>query len=311
MATGKRRRPASSKSRQTATVAAATVPASPKKVFSVGVDDTPHGQKFIIYGASGIGKSSLAIMAPKPVLIPLDDGTAYIRDPFTHEFVKQVKDCRTFEDTRTALHQYDLFEDYNTVIIDTATKLQDLSHDYMFKTIKHEKGQTVSSIEGYGYGKGYSHMYDTMKLILQDADELIRRGKNVIFICQSSVRSIPNASGEDYLCNTVRLYPGSKNLPPISDLYLEWADHVFFINHANSIVTEKKIKGDVTRAVFTQGELHFKAKSRVLSSGITIPSVITFDSVDDDSVFRFIFGEVNDESEESAKVQAPAIPPEE
>jgi hypothetical protein len=272
------------------------------------VSDAKRGKKFIIYGASGIGKSTLAVMAPKPVLLPLDDGTADIRDPFTNELIKQVKECYTFEDTRSALHQYDLFDDHETVIIDTATKLQDLSHEYMFKTIKHEKGHTVNSIEGYGYGKGYSHLYDTMKLILQDADELVRRGKNVIFICQCIARQIPNAAGDDYLCNCPRLYPGSKNLPSVQALYTEWADHVLFVDHMTKVVTDKKIKGSTTRAVFTAGELHFQAKSRVLASGASVPDVVSFDAVDDESIFTYIFEGTDDEKDKSV---VPNIPQEE
>jgi hypothetical protein len=176
----------------------------------------------------------------------------------------------------------------------------------MFKTIKHEKGHTVSSIEGYGYGKGYSHLYDVMKEILMDADELIHRGKNVIIVCQLSVRSIPNAEGDDYLCNTVRLYPGSKNLPPVSDLYIEWADHVLFINHANKAVSNKKVTGDVTRAVFTADELHYKAKSRVLPGGKHVPPVVSFEAVDDDSIWAYLF-----EGEKDEAIQTATLPPEE
>lgn len=284
------------------------ISAPPKEIkkFTKGKSDAPRGEKIIIYGPSGIGKSSLVAMAPKPIIIPLDDGSANLRDPFTNEPIEQVQECYTYADTRAAMQQYSLYDDSDTVIVDTVTKLQDLSHQYMFDTIPHEKGPTkiVTSIEGYGYGKGYSHLYDVMKLILQDADELVRRGKNVIFIAQNAVRNVPNAAGEDYLCNSVRLYPGSKNLPPVSDLYIEWADHLLFINHANSVVTDKKIKGDATRAVFTQGELHFRAKTRVLASGTVIPPVVTFEDLADDSIWQYLFEEgVSD-------VQTDTVPPE-
>jgi hypothetical protein len=284
----------------------AAAPATPKKTFKVGTGTGTRGKKIIIYAGSGMGKSSLAAMAPKPIFIPLDDGTADLLDPFTGEEIQQVEECYTFEDTRAALHQYDLFDNHESIIIDTATKLQDLSHEYMFKTIKHEKGHTVNSIEAYGYGKGYSHLYDTMKFILQDADELIRRGKNVIIICQLSVRSVANAAGEDYLCNTVRLYPGSKNLPPVSDLFIEWADHVLFINHANKAVTNKKVTGDVTRAVFTADELHYKAKSRVLPGGKHVPAVVSFDAVDDDSIWSYIFEGTDDAENKPAMPDDPS-----
>lgn len=264
-------------------------PAQPVKVFKKGKADSGHGTKFLIYGGSGIGKSSLAVLAPKPIFIPLDDGSANLRDPFTHEKIDQVQDCYTFADTRGALQQYGLYDDNETVVVDTVTKLQDLSHAYMFETVPHEKGHTVNSIEGYGFGKGYRHLYDTMKLILQDADELVRRGKNVIFIAQCIARSVPNAAGDDYLCNCPRLYPGSKNLPSVEALYCEWADHLLFVDHANTAVSDNKISGDTTRAVFTHGQLHFRAKTRPLASGKIVPSVVGFKDIEDDSIFVFIF----------------------
>lgn len=279
-------------------------PAQPAKVFKKGKANSGQGTKLIIFGESGIGKSSLAVLAPKPIFIPLDDGSTNLRDPYTLEKVDQVQDCLTFADTRGALQQYGLYDDNESIVIDTVTKLQDLSHAYMFATITHEKGHTVNSIEGYGFGKGYRHLYDTMKLILMDADELVRRGKNVIFIAQCIARSVPNAAGEDYLCNCPRLYPGSKNLPSLEALYCEWADHILFVDHANTEVSDKKISGKTTRAVFTQSQLHFRAKTRPLASGKTVSPVVTFDDIKDDSIFTFIFEGAADE----VKTNTPPIP---
>jgi hypothetical protein len=279
---------------------APAAPASPAKQFVKGKNSSTNGKKFLIYGESGRGKSSLSILAPKPILIPLDDGTSDLLDPYTGEEIDEVKGVTTFEDTRLALHQADLFADSETVIIDTVTKLEDLSHEYMFKTIPHEKaGVTVTSIEGYGYGKGYRHLYDVMKLFLTDVDALVRTGKNVILIAQCTTRMVPNAAGEDYLCSCPRLYQGSKGTPPVEELYREWADFVLFIDYTSTIVTDKKARGDTTRAIFTDGELHFKAKSRVLSDGKNVPSVVNFADVADDSIFQFIFGETDDAQDKS------------
>ena len=280
-------------------------PTAPPKKFTKGKNSSTNGKKFLIYGESGRGKSSLSILAPTPILIPLDDGTSDLLDPYTGEEIDEVKNVTTFEDTRLALHQADLFKDNETVIIDTVTKLEDLSHEYMFKTIPHEKGGTVHSIEGYGYGKGYRHLYDTMKLFLTDVDALVRTGKNVILIAQCATRMVPNAAGEDYLCFCPRLYQGSKGTPPVEELYREWADFVLFIDHVSQTVKDKKASGDTTRAVFTDGEMHFKAKSRVLPNGKNVPPVVNFADVADDSIFRFIFPEGDDDAPDKSTVSEP------
>lgn len=304
----KRQRPSiSEKAGGGAKSAAPTAPPEALKKFSAGVSTSNRGQKIIVYGGSGIGKSSLVALAPTPIFIPLDDGSVNLRDPYTNEKVQQVQDAdgnppETFAETRAALQQYSIYDKFDTVVIDTATKLQDLSHQYMFDTIPHEKGNTVTSIEGYGYGKGYNHLYDVMKLILQDADELIRRGKTVVIIVQCTVAPVANAAGDDYVCDAPRLYPGNKITPSIRDMYIEWADHVLFVNHANTAVKDKKIKGAVTRAVFTQGQLHFKAKTRVLASGEVIPAIINFDDVKDDSIWQFIFPEGDDDANDTPPI---------
>jgi hypothetical protein len=260
----------------------------------------------VLYGESGRGKSSLAILAPKPILIPLDAGTSDLLDPYTGELIDEVKGVETFEDTQLALHQADLFTNSETVIIDTVTKLEDLSHEYMFKTIPHEKaGVTVKSIEGYGYGKGYRHLYDVMKLFLTDVDALVRTGKNVILIAQCATRLVPNAAGEDYLCSCPRLYQGSKGTPPVEELYREWADFVLFIDYTSTVVSDKKAKGNTTRAIFTDGELHFKAKSRVLPDGKNVPPVVSFNNVSDDSIFQIIFPELGDDNDAENKPPVP------
>ena len=282
---------------------APAAPASPPKTFKKGKNSSTNGKKFIIYAGSGLGKSSLAILAPKPILIPLDDGTSDLLDPYTGELIDEIKDVHTFEDVKIALRQQNLYEDNDTVIVDTVTKLEDLSHEYMFKTIPHEKNGTVKSIEGYGYGKGYRHLYDTMKLFLQDVDAVVRQGKNVILIAQCTTRVVPNAAGEDYLCYCPRLYPGSKGTPSVEELYCEWADHLLFIDHVCKTVVDKKATGDTARAVFTDGEMHFKAKSRVLADGKNVPPVVNFDSVEDDSIFQFIFPELYNDADDK-----PAMP---
>jgi hypothetical protein len=255
-----------------------------------------------------MGKSSLSILAPEPIILPLDDGTSDLRDPYTGEKIMQVNGITTFDETRQVIHQHNLFDDHETIIVDTVTKLEDMSHEYMFATIPHEKGSTVKSIEGYGYGKGYRHLYDTMKLFLQDVDALIRLGKNVILIAQCTSRMIPNAAGEDYLCYCPRLYQGSKGTPSIEELYREWADHVLFIDYTSTVVKDKKASGNTTRCIFTQGELHFRAKSRVLTNGESLPPVVTFNDTADDSIFRWIFPEGEDDAENKSTV--PNDPPE-
>jgi hypothetical protein len=145
----------------------------------------------------------------------------------------------------------------------------------------------MDNIVRYGYNKGYQHLYDTMKLILQDCDGLIRRGKDVILVAQSTPHNIANPGGEDFLREGPRLYSG-KNAN-IEALYCEWADHVFRIGYQLLTVDKKKkATGTDTRAIFVHPEPHFRAKSRTLGPEY---AVVTFADPTDDSIWKFLSGE--------------------
>ncbi len=244
--------------------------------------DGSDAEKILLYADTGMGKTSLSLLAPKPVFLGLDDGGRKLRHPVTGEPLKRIPNLETFADVRAALQQVDLYDNYETINIDTVTILQNWAEPYTFATVPGPKGSKVTNIEGYGYNKGYKHLYDTMNHILSDCDELVRRGKNVIMIAQAIPNRISNPGGEDFLRDGPRLYAGK---PSIEALYCEWADHILRIDYINAFTKDKKISGDTSRAVFVQPELHFRAKSRTVEE-----PVVSFEDNADDSIWKFIFG---------------------
>ena len=90
------------------------------KTFQVatwGSDD--EGEKIIMYADSGMGKTTLASMLPTPTFAGLDDGGRKIRHPITGEKLKYIPGVETFSDFRMAIQQQDLFNDYETLVVDT------------------------------------------------------------------------------------------------------------------------------------------------------------------------------------------------
>jgi hypothetical protein len=274
----------------------------PAKTFKVETwDGAGQGQKLIIYAASGKGKTTLVSTAPAPVVLGLDDGGRMVRNPITGEAIRHVPGIETFQDVRDALHQPGLFADAKTVVIDTGTMLELLAMQYVIDTIPHEKGASVkiARIEDYGYGKGYQHMFDVMRLVFQDLDGLVRQGKNVIMLCQQCPVVIANASGGNYLQDGPKLYspgPDSKQSFTTRGFACEWADHVFKIDYLNQQVTGArmdkegkehagKARGDTVRAIFTMPDNpSYFAKTRTLTD-----AVISFETPADDSLWQILF----------------------
>jgi len=210
-----------------------------------------RGKKIIVYGASGMGKTTLCSLLPNPAFLSLDGGADEIRHPETGEQLQGIN-LTTFVEVQEAL-QSDMFDSVDTIVVDHVTELQQLAQPFMFKTIKKEHGETAKSIEDYGFHKGYRHWYDTMRLILQDCDRWIRKGKNV---------SILNS-------------------------YVSWADHVFRIEYSQLVVNKKGKANPVkTRQIRVHPDATFYAKSR------TIPAeydTVTFSKPEDDSIWRLLF----------------------
>jgi hypothetical protein len=258
----------------------------PTKTFTIEKwDGAESGEKIIIYGDYGMGKTTLASMAPNPVFIGLDDGGRKLKHPQTGEQLTHIPGVDTFKDVRDALDAC-LDLDCQTVVIDTITELEILAEPYTFKTVPLPKNASRQNLEAYGYGKGRNHMYDTMRLPLLNCDKLIAAGKNVIAIAQLSCNKRTNDIGEPYLKEGPQLYHSEKGTS-VLNLWCRWSDHIFRIAPPSIVVPDgkKKAYGDVTRVINTVGGLSYEAKSRTLDD-----PVISFETKDDDSLWQLLFG---------------------
>lgn len=231
-----------------------------------GGTGTARGERIVIYGEGGIGKSSLAALAPDPVFADLEDGTSKLD-------VQRVGGIATFQDLRDALHEPSLWAPYRTIVIDSGTALQELAIAHTLATVKHEKNKPVSSIEDYGWGKGYQYVYDTFLMILGDFDQHIRAGRNIVLLCHLAVERAPNPDGDDFL-----RYEPSLQQPPkqgrIRDRVRDWCDHLLFIQYDKK-VTEGKAVGGGTRTIYPTARPTYWAKSRSLRDPIVFEDPVT------------------------------------
>lgn len=258
------------------------------KTFTVqDWDGDVEGHKIIIHGKYGMGKTNLSALAPTPVFIGgLDPGGSKIKHPVTGENLKVIPGVETFQDVRDVLHQVDLFDPYETVVLDTGTELQHLGLLHTFATVHGPKDcPKCTNIEQYGYHKGYRYLFDTMHHILGDLNPLIKRGKNVIIVCQSIQTKVSNPGGEDFLRDTPDLQTDAK--ANIAADYMSWADHIFMIDHHNVSASDKKAVATGGRVIRVHPEIHFEAKSRTLPPEC---ATVAFADKTDDSIWQFLFG---------------------
>lgn len=273
---------------------ASAPPAHKPKTFSIAPwSDTTEGEKIIIYGKTGDGKTTLASMAPNCVFIGLDDGGRKIPDPRTGQPVNAIPGIASFQDVRDALHQDSLFAPNASLVIDTMTKLEAVMEPHIFQHYPASGGKKATKMRDYGWD-GPAHQLDLIRLILSDLDAHVRAGRNVILLAQMGQVTVANSAGLDYLEDGPKLQH-NKQYSARTEV-CEWADHVLKIGYQDFNVTRENEKqkagkvenGDATRVIHSGGAPHFIAKSRPIG-GNRIPPVIAFATPADDTLWKFIF----------------------
>lgn len=105
-------------------------------------------KKFVILiaGVPGIGKSTLGLSAPKPLLVDLDNGV----DRVEAYYRKDTLIASNYEELLNDLKTSDLSE-YESIVIDTGGKLFELIKPYVIKEdSKNAKKNGDLSLQGYG-----------------------------------------------------------------------------------------------------------------------------------------------------------------
>lgn len=202
----------------------------------------------VLYGPEGIGKSTLASQFPAPVFIDLEHGTDTMD-------VARTDTPKSFNDVLNLMMLIADEEDFKTVVIDTADKLEQLITTHVLE-VHH-----LNSIEDAGYGKGYTFMAEEMVRFLRKCGDLIDAGKNVVIVAHAAMRKFeqPDEMGA-YDRWELKL---SKKCAP---LVKEWADMVLFLNYKTTIVTDEKTKSKKAiggkRIMYTTHAPTWDAKNR-------------------------------------------------
>lgn len=121
------------------------------------VVSTTKKVRILIAGFPGIGKTSLGLSAPKPLLIDVDRGVDRVQAKNRKDFTQP----ETYEELLNDLKS-DL-SDYETLVFDTGGKLLDLMKPYVIRqdSKNGQKDGNTLSIKGYGaVGKEFQRLMD-------------------------------------------------------------------------------------------------------------------------------------------------------
>lgn len=210
----------------------------------------PCGQKVIIYGVPGIGKTTLAAQFPNAVFIDTEGSTrnfdvARFPAPSSWEMLKSE-----------VQYAIDHPGELGTLVIDTA--------DWAAKQCNTAVAQRVGKqgIEDFDYGKGYTYAAEEYGRLLDLLDLLTPKGVHVVLTAHSVLKHVeqPDQFGKydqwSLKCD-----------PKITALTMEWADMILFCNYKVMVISTdskgQKGKGQGgQRTMYAATRPAFVAKNR-------------------------------------------------
>lgn len=221
--------------------------------FNISTGKVHTAVKTVIYGAEGIGKTTLAAQFPSPLFIDTEGSTKQLdvaRLPAPSSWEMLLQELDFVRDKRPCA----------TLVIDTV----DWAEQFCIADLCAKNGK--SGIEDFGYGKGWEFEKESFGKFLNKLTEVINAGINVTLTAHAALRKFeqPDEMGS---YDRWEMKLGSKTTNKISPLIKEWADIVLFCNYKTVVVqTDKdgkkhKAQGN-RRVMYTQHHPCWDAKNR-------------------------------------------------
>ena len=211
-------------------------------------------QLLILYGPDGVGKSTFAAQAPRPVFLGPESGTSELN-------VSRFPSVTRFDQVGQAIHEL-LTErhEFETLVLDSLDWLEPL----LWQQVCEEAG-SANIEEAYGgFGKGFTvalKHWRTLHLRLAELREV--KKMNLVFIAHSQVKAFNDPN---------QLQPYDRYMLKLNEkaaaVWREFVDCVFFADYEVFLKKEgaksakAKALGDGSRILYTERKPSFDAKNR-------------------------------------------------
>ena len=174
----------------------------------------PAPRRVMLYGTHGIGKSTFASCAPKPIFLQTEDGLGEIdcdKFPLVTNFNEAMA---ALSELSTEKHPY------QTIVVD--------SLDWLERLIWAEvcRKRNVENVEEIGYAKGYVFSLTQWREFLEGLSALrADRGMTAILIAHARIERFENPETESYDRYVPRLHKLA------AAIVQEWCDEVLFATY--------------------------------------------------------------------------------
>jgi len=180
--------------------------------------------RIMVYGTEGIGKSTFASQAPKPIFIQTEDGLNEI-------VCEKFPLATSMEDVLTAIAELISEQhDYKTVVIDSLDWLERFIWDRVCRDFG------VANIEKAdgGYQRGYTHALTYWRQVVDGLNKLrLEKGMVVLLTAHAKVEKFEDPETTTYDRYAPRLHKHA------CALITEWCDAVLFATRRYRVETEE------------------------------------------------------------------------
>ena len=215
--------------------------------------NAPKPPRILIHGVAGVGKTTFAAEANKPVFVQTEDGLGTIP-------AANFPLARTFEEVLESLASlYTEDHDFKTVVIDSVDWLEPLVWG------KACRDNGWASIEEPGYGRGYVAALNLWRQYIEGLNALRDdRGMTVVQIAHTDIKRFDSPEHDPYDRYVIKLHARA------AALMQEHSDIVLFANYRISTVKadvgfNKKVNramGSGERVIHSAERPAFLAKNR-------------------------------------------------
>lgn len=199
---------------------------------------TPAQQppRIIFYSPEGVGKTTWAAAAPRPIFIQTEKGQGRLK----------IKACPLAQSFSEVVGWIGAIlrdkHNYQTVVLDTLSRLEQLIH----AEIRQEHGNDVFA----NYGKGYKLVPPYFERLIKGLNMLQDAGMMVIVLAHAEIKRFEPPGLSPYDMYQLNVHE------KIRDMMFQWSDICLFGN-TKTYTTEQKGSFNQSRTVATGGEKRF------------------------------------------------------
>lgn len=206
--------------------------AAPNPFADVIVGKEFSAPKILAYGIDGIGKSTFASQAPKPIVIQTEEGQKQIG-------AARFPICRTYPDFLGRLNSVATANhDYQTLVIDGASGLEKLIYD----KVASDNGKANIDLVGGGFDKGQKLAMTQWLEVLQGIDRCWEHGMAIIVLAHARSEDIGDPENP-----MAKQYAPALHKKTSGEMFRRWADATLFFTRR--MTTRKEGDGIMAKTI--------------------------------------------------------------